>query len=211
MTNPPTNPWQQGQPEMNPPADSLGQPAADPYGQPAANPYGAPEADPYGQAYPAYGQPAGRTANLAGWFKRVVASIIDNIPSGILSGIGSYFGPQYASNYMDPNAPIPANDGEFRNVALWALFALLSFAFTFWNRWYRAGKTGQSIGKSAMGIKLVGEADGQPIGILRAFLRDILHFLDAIVCYLGFLWPLWDTKKQTFSDKIMKTVVIDER
>ena len=41
-----------------------------------------------------------------------------------------------------------------------------------------------------------------------AFLRSILHILDALPCYLGFLWPIWDSQKQTFADKIMSTYVI---
>ena len=32
--------------------------------------------------------------------------------------------------------------------------------------------------------------------------------LDA-VAYVGYLWPLWDDKRQTFADKIMRTIVID--
>jgi hypothetical protein len=27
---------------------------------------------------------------------------------------------------------------------------------------------------------------------------------------MGYLWPLWDDKRQTFADQVMKTVVIDE-
>ncbi|MDQ1539752.1 MAG: hypothetical protein QOH29_478, partial [Actinomycetota bacterium] len=27
--------------------------------------------------------------------------------------------------------------------------------------------------------------------------------------YLGYLWPLWDSKRQTFADKILKTVVVN--
>jgi uncharacterized RDD family membrane protein YckC len=57
-------------------------------------------------------------------------------------------------------------------------------------------------------MKLVSEQTGQPIGALNAFLRDICHFVDGIICYVGFLFPLWDAKRQTLADKIMKTVVI---
>ena len=32
---------------------------------------------------------------------------------------------------------------------------------------------------------------------------------DSIICYIGWLFPLWDSKRQTLADKIMKTVVID--
>ncbi len=28
------------------------------------------------------------------------------------------------------------------------------------------------------------------------------------MCYLGYLWPLWDKKKQTFADKIFGTYSI---
>jgi hypothetical protein len=27
---------------------------------------------------------------------------------------------------------------------------------------------------------------------------------------VGYLWPLWDDKRQTFADQVMKTVVIEE-
>lgn len=81
--------------------------------------------------------------------------------------------------------------------------------FFIWNRWLQGGKTGQTIGRKQMGSKLISEATGQPIGPGMAFVRDIAHFLDSIACYVGWLFPLWDDKRQTFSDKVMKTVVID--
>ena len=49
---------------------------------------------------------------------------------------------------------------------------------------------------------------GQPIGFGMAFVRRICHFVDGIICYIGFLWPLWDEKKQTIADKIVSTVVV---
>ncbi len=59
-----------------------------------------------------------------------------------------------------------------------------------------------------IGTRLLSEETGQPIGTLNAFLRDLCHIIDAIICYVGFLFPLWDAKRQTLADKIMKTVVI---
>jgi hypothetical protein len=44
-----------------------------------------------------------------------------------------------------------------------------------------------------------------------AFVRDLAHILDALPCYIGFLWPIWDSKRQTFADKIMNTVVVVRR
>ncbi|MFE6616004.1 RDD family protein [Amycolatopsis sp. NPDC057786] len=85
---------------------------------------------------------------------------------------------------------------------------LAGFAWTVYNRWLKMGTTGQSLGKKILKIKLVRESDGQPIGPLMAFVRDLCHNLDGWVCGLGYLWPLWDEKKQTFADKILSTVVV---
>jgi uncharacterized RDD family membrane protein YckC len=43
-----------------------------------------------------------------------------------------------------------------------------------------------------------------------AFARDIAHIIDTIICFVGYLFPLWDAKKQTLADKIVKTLVIRE-
>ena len=45
------------------------------------------------------------------------------------------------------------------------------------------------------------------IGFGLSVVRYFAHFLDAI-CYIGYLWPLWDDKRQTFADKIMTTVCL---
>ncbi len=57
---------------------------------------------------------------------------------------------------------------------------------------------------------LASEQTGQPIGVLMAFVRDICHFVDGVICYIGFLFPLWDAKRQTIADKIVGTVVIPD-
>jgi hypothetical protein len=59
-----------------------------------------------------------------------------------------------------------------------------------------------------MNIRLVSEETGQPIGMLMAFVRDICHILDSLICYVGWLFPLWDAKRQTLADKIVKSVVV---
>jgi uncharacterized RDD family membrane protein YckC len=139
-----------------------------------------------------YGAPAGyggnyaAPGNYANWGQRVGAYLIDVIPVAILDGIG------YAT----------------RNFGVYALLALVGLGITAYNRWFQAGKTGQSWGKRALGITLLSEQTGQPIGAGMAFVRDICHFVDAIICYIGFLFPLWDAKRQTLADKIVRTVVV---
>ena len=48
----------------------------------------------------------------------------------------------------------------------------------------------------------------QPIGGGWAFLRYLLQHRRRDPCYIGYLWPIWDSHKQTFADKIMSTYVI---
>ena len=170
---------------------------------------------PGGAGYPpaGYGAVPGAVGNLpqqayASWGIRVVAYVIDLLPVWILYGIG--FGvvaviPAAHTSCVGGECTGPSPIiGPLVNLVVWAL----AFAYQLWNRWYRQGTTGQSIGKSAMKIKLVSEATGQPIGFGMAFVRDLAHFVDAIICYIGFLFPLWDAKRQTIADKMVSTVVL---
>ncbi len=91
-------------------------------------------------------------------------------------------------------------------VGIVAYLALL--AFVVWNRWLQGGRTGQTIGRRQQGITMISEETGQPIGPLMAFVRDIAHMADSFICYIGWLFPLWDSKRQTLADKIVKTVVV---
>jgi len=90
---------------------------------------------------------------------------------------------------------------------VYILFWLVALGYQIYNRWILGGQ-GQSWGKRVIGIRLISEETGQPIGALNAFLRDICHIVDGIICGVGYLFPLWDAKRQTLADKIMRTVVI---
>ena len=125
------------------------------------------------------------TANpYANWLQRVGAYLIDFGPIWILQGIFYGIG------------------------VLRVLVALAALGWTIYNRWYQAGTTGQSLGKKVLNLRLVSEETGQPIGTLMAFVRDICHIIDSIICGIGYLFPLWDSKRQTIADKIVRTVVI---
>lgn len=85
---------------------------------------------------------------------------------------------------------------------------ILALAFVVWNL-VRQGRTGQTVGKSVLKIKAVRESDAQILGVGLSIGRGVLHIIDALPCYIGFLWPLGDKKRQTFADKLLNTVVID--
>ena len=57
-------------------------------------------------------------------------------------------------------------------------------------------------------IRLVRLDGVNPPGVGLSIGRAFLHIVDALPCYLGYLWPLWDQKRQTFTDKILNTVVV---
>ncbi len=135
------------------------------------------------QGTPSYsGAPASQYSD---WIHRVGAYLIEELPVIVVYFIVGLTG----------------------KIILIYLVALLALVYTIYNRWILGGQ-GQSIGKKVLGMMLISEETGQPIGTLNAFLRDICHIVDSIICYIGYLFPLWDPKRQTIADKIMKTVVV---
>lgn len=67
---------------------------------------------------------------------------------------------------------------------------------------------GQTLGKMALGIRVIDLAGAGPIGSERAFIRWIGRIVSLIPLYLGYLWMLWDREKQTWHDKMAGAVVV---
>ena len=131
-------------------------------------------------------------ANYALWPKRVLSYLIDFailIPAYVVYFVGLAIG-----------------DAFGLLIAFVGLIGMIGIAV--WNICLKQGSTGQTVGKGVIGTKLIGEETGQPIGALMAFVRQLAHILDGF-CFIGYLWPLWDDKRQTFADKIMKTIVVE--
>ena len=70
------------------------------------------------------------------------------------------------------------------------------------------GPRGQTVGKSAMGIRVIDFQTGGPIGYGRGFIRYIGRIVSGVVILLGYLWMLWDPENQTWHDKLAGTVVV---
>ncbi|BCJ45836.1 hypothetical protein Aiant_64930 [Actinoplanes ianthinogenes] len=133
----------------------------------------------------------------ASWIQRVGATIIDMLVYVPFYIVALFFRPT-----VDPQTL------EIHTSPMYWVIYFLGLAAWGYNRWYLAGTTGQSWGKKALGIKLVDGASGQTIGAGKAFLRDLAHIADGFICGIGYLFPLWDEKRQTLSDKICSTVVV---
>lgn len=222
------NPYAQ---QPTPPQPTPPQPyAQQPYGQqqpaypqqPPAYPQQPYGQQPYPQQPPAYPQPAyggysdggyapvgyGQPA-FASWGKRVGASLVDGLLAAVVlipAGIFALTTSETVGYDIHGNA---VRDLTGAGIAALVVGYGWAIGFQVWNRWARMGRTGQSVGKKALGIRLLLERTGQPIGAGTAFLRDICHVVDGFF-YLGYLWPLWDPKRQTFADKIVGTIVVSD-
>ncbi|MGE2715069.1 RDD family protein [Mycolicibacterium litorale] len=146
------------------------------------------------------------------WFTRVLGALIDAVPPVLITGIA------YGIAFATGDTVCAENEygvggtcsSSFSGVgaAVLALAWLASLAYWVWNWGYRQGTTGQSIGKSVMKFKVISEKTWQPIGFGLSLVRQIAHVIDQIICYIGYLFPLWDSKRQTLADKIMTTVCV---
>ncbi|MDX3538423.1 RDD family protein [Streptomyces sp. MB09-01] len=206
----PNNPYGQQPPQGQP-----GYPQQAPQGVPPQ--YGYPQQPPQGAAPqygypqqtpppPAYGypqqpgmpgMPGAGMPPLAHWGLRVGAYLLDAL---IIAG------PMYA--VIGIGAAIAGGDSDSVAAGVLSLVGFLYAIGMGFFQLYKEGTTGQTTGKKVVGISLHKEADGATLGFGMAFVRKLAHMLDGIPCYIGWLWPLWDAKKQTFADKVCGTVVV---
>lgn len=182
---------------------------------PPAPPYAAPQIP---QQYLPPGQVPQETPRLdepyAHWGLRVVATIVDTvlmIPFAVGIVIGLVMVADTSSVTVDDLGNVTdasANAWTWTGVAIIGVSYLAMMIFGVWNSIVRQGKRGASIGKASMNLMVVSEHDGRPIGPMMTLVRQLVHLVDQLPFYLGYLWPLWDSKRQTFADMIMKTAVL---
>ncbi|MDQ8704260.1 RDD family protein [Streptomyces sp. LHD-70] len=198
----PQQPQQGGQPYGYPQQPQgqpgYGYPQQAPQGVPPQQGYGYPQQPGYPQqqaGYPGHPQQMyGGAPQYAHWGLRAGGLIVD----------GLVFGVAYIPALI--GIAIAQDSPEFATILSILGFVLLVGLAIY--QLIQEGKTGQTIGKKALGIRLLRETDGQPLGVGMAFVRRLAHFLDSLACYLGWLWPLWDAKKQCFADKVCGSIVV---
>lgn len=74
------------------------------------------------------------------------------------------------------------------------------------NRLVLPAVLGFSLGRALFGVA-VRKRDGSPVGVWRLLLREVAHLLDTAALFIGWLWPLWDRRRRTFADLIVRTEV----
>ncbi len=99
---------------------------------------------------------------------------------------------------------------SFMRPVTWADMGL-THAFLWWwflfNMTYLVSRTGKSLGRRALGISVTDAASGRPVGFLRTLARNLFAAFISAIFYLGFLWIVWDRRKQAWHDKVFRTVV----
>jgi uncharacterized RDD family membrane protein YckC len=81
---------------------------------------------------------------------------------------------------------------------------LVSFAFL--AHWI--GTQGGSPLRRKLGVYILDEKDGSYIGTQRAAVRIIMSWVSGLVLLLGYLSMLWNPQRQTWHDRVAKSVVV---
>ena len=202
-----------------PPPDQ--QPWGSPPPPPGQQPWGAPPPPPGPPAWAPPGQqwsppvqgwgaPGGR--QFAGFGARLGAAIIDGLilsPFSFVSRIVLSHGPKKIETCSFDSSQlcrVPAGKAW----GLWFLITVAGLVAAVLYYGLMEGRTGQTLGKKALSVKVVDSYTGAPIGVGRAIGRYFARFLSAIPCLLGYFWMLWDPNKQTWHDKMVGSYVVSE-
>lgn len=157
----------------------------------------------------------------AGFWLRFTALLLDGIVIAVASFIfqsfvsGNVLTPPDLSEVLETVDDIPrflmSAAGTLMPIAISnSMFLLICILYWVVLTW----KFGGTLGKMAVGIKVVRE-DLKPISfggalVREFFVKQILYLILIFISWLGYLWVLWDKKKQGWHDKIARTLVIKE-
>ena len=138
---------------------------------------------------------------LASWGRRLAALLVDVIVLVVAISVALVAAGMPADELRDR-----VENGETLLVIV--LFLIPEAIYYTW----MVGSRSQTVGKMALGIKIVDAESRAPIGYLRAFRRWIstaamraLFWIPAIVDHL---WPLRDRRNQALHDKFARSVVV---
>ena len=136
----------------------------------------------------------------AGFWMRFAAAIIDSV----IVVVGLVF--VLAVRVFSPFYFV-----GFLNFVEYLFYLVVFFALPLLYYVLLTGLRGQTLGKMALGVKVIGE-DGQAPGLGYAALRETVgKIVSTIALFLGFLWIAWEPGKRGWHDYIAGTHVIKTR
>lgn len=143
------------------------------------------------------------TSQYAGFWRRVVAAIIDGILLGIVNGIiAAMFFSNFASAQEVINTAAPIADGT--HPVANGLSLLIGWLY------YAAMESSEkmgTLGKMAIGIKVT-DLSGKRVSFARATGRHFAKIISAIILFIGFIMAAFTPKKQALHDMIAGTLVV---
>jgi uncharacterized RDD family membrane protein YckC len=164
---------------------------------------------------PPAGQPYGYapgTFRLAGWWRRVGATLIDGLIIGALAAIFLVpLGIGAAS--VDSDAGVGALIGA--SIVTLLLYLVIAMIYA---PLMMARTNGQTLGRMATSIRVV-RANGQPMTFGFAALREIAvkgllvgiagNVTFGLAFFIDSLWPLWDEQNRALHDMVVNTRVVE--
>lgn len=155
-------------------------------------------------------RPSGALPQLAGFGQRLGAALLDaliiSIPILVLIGL------LFAVVAIGSGATVGSLDTDGANAAAGGL-AIGAFAFLvlallsgtiapfLYAVGFEGSPMGQTIGKWAVGIRVVDGATAGRLPTSRAFVRVLVRsFASGAIFGLGYLWMLWDDQNRTWHD-----------
>lgn len=201
------------------------------YGAPQGQGYPTYPQPGYSQAYQPYGnQMPGKDPALAEWWRRLLARVIDGLILAVifiplwlppwrtfvrqLTAIANRY-PSGTRLTTIPGAKTAIANAEGHLVGKLFVVGLLFYLVAFIYDWVQHAAWGQTIGKRALGTKVI-RADGNPkVGVGPACGRAAIYALSPVVPFVGGLfdllnelWLTWDPRRQCLHDKAAHTVVV---
>lgn len=164
------------------------------------------------------------TSPKASFGARLVGQLLDSLLYGLLASVFTAVGAvmivvaarDCIQKAQDANAAgasgVSCNNSEINGPLLLLGIVVIAVGLLLVLALYaRAlGRTGQTWGRKLMNIRVVDRYTMQPIGFGRAIGRTLFAWLfSGSICYLGYLWMLWDGEKQTWHDKVVGSVVVN--
>ena len=161
------------------------------------------------QPSPTYQAPAyytGAPTPYQGVAIRFVAILIDYLIIGVISGI-------LAIPLLVAAIAVNVTNGNVSAVSWGPIVALSVVGLVVWFLYFTLleGRYGQTVGKMALSIKVVREADGAPIDYGEAAVRTVLRIIDGLFDYLiGAIFIWTSDEKQRLGDRVAHTVVVSK-
>jgi uncharacterized RDD family membrane protein YckC len=129
---------------------------------------------------------------LAGFWVRLGGAIIDGILIGVVASI------------IEAILGIERDMTTATAAYSWVQLILSGAYFTY----FHATAAGQTVGNRALGIRVLDADSGGSLTYGRAFVRFLVSYVSGLVLLIGYLWMLWDSRNQTWHDKVANSLVV---